>query len=522
MIVEIIFRLFGEWGINLKSKENRKANRTVPLTHSISYKMTILIVAVMLLSVIFAGVFGSLFLEKYYTKQKQSAVKKVYETFDDVVKTDAAINESTDLIKLNSILEKTGASAIVIDNSGTVLYTYGSEVPLRQRWRDLVFGFGDNKMFKSTVVEKNDNYSLLYTVDSNNNNYHYELVSSLSNDSDLVVRLSVENFKESLSITNHFYAGLAIALIIVITILMIILTRKYTIPMLQLAAISKKMSELDFDVKYEGHHNDELGILGDSMNEMSEKLESTITELKTANLELEKDIKQKEEVDELRKEFISNVSHELKTPIALIQGYAEGLSDGINDNPEDTKYYSDVIVDESNKLNKMVQKLMTLNQIEFGSVNLNIERFDIVEVINTLISRRQILSEKDNIKIEVVAPDKQFVWGDEFYIEEVITNYLNNAVNHVDDKHIIKVQVTENNGIVRVSVFNSGKPIPEDELEKIWVKFYKVDKARTREYGGSGIGLSIVKAIMDNHDKECGVINHTDGVEFWFELDANN
>ena len=518
---EIISRLFGEWGINLKSNSNTKENRTVPFTHSITYKLTFLIVAVMLLSVIFAGLFGPLFLEKYYTKQKQSAVKDVYESFNKVVQTDPQINVNTDLIELNSILEKTGASAIVIDNGGNVLFTYGSELPLKQRWRDLVFGYGNNRAYESTVVEKTNDYNLLYTKDESNKIYHYELVSQLPNDSDLVVRLSVENFKESLSITNKFYIGLLIALIVVITILMIILTRRYTIPMLQLASISKKMSELDFDVRYEGKHNDELGVLGDSMNEMSEKLETTITELKSANLELEKDIKQKEEVDELRKEFISNVSHELKTPIALIQGYAEGLNEGISDNPDDIKYYSEVIMDESNKLNKMVGQLLSLNQIEFGSVKLNLERFDIVEVINALISRRQILTEKKDVEIKVEAPDKQFVWGDEFYIEEVITNYLNNAINHVDERHIIKVQVVENNGIVRVSVFNSGKPIPADELENIWVKFYKIDKARTREYGGSGIGLSIVKAIMDNHDKDFGVVNHEDGVEFWFELDAD-
>ena len=519
---EIIFRLFGEWGINLKSRnsENKK-ERTVPITHSITYKLTFLIVAVMLLSVIFAGVFGSLFLEKYYVKQKQTAIKKIYNNFDEIMKKDADFSDLNDIAKLNTVCENTGASAIVINSSGQVLYMYGSEAPLRQRWRDLVFGYGDEKIYKSSVVEKNSDYNLLYTEDTSNSSLHYELVSKITDDTDLVIRLSVENFKESLSITNKFYIGLAIALIVVITILMIILTRRYTIPMLQLAAISKKMSELDFDVKYEGKHNDELGVLGDSMNEMSEKLEDTITELKSANIELEKDIKQKEEVDELRKEFISNVSHELKTPIALIQGYAEGLEEGITSNPEDMKYYCDVIVDESNKLNKMVGQLLALNQIEFGSVKLNVERFDIVEVIRSLIARRQILTEKNDIDIQVVAPDKQFVWGDEFYIEEVITNYLNNAVNHVDERHIIKVQVTEKNGIVRVSVFNSGKSIPEDELENIWVKFYKIDKARTREYGGSGIGLSIVKAIMDNHDKGCGTINHKDGVEFWFELDAD-
>ncbi len=484
--------------------------------------MTILIVAVMLLSVIFAGVFGSLLLEKYYTKQKQSAIKKIYTTFDEIIEKDPNFSDINDFARLNAICEKSGASAIVIDSSGKTLYLNGSEEQMKQRWRDLVFGYGDEKLFNSTVVEKNSDYNLLYTEDTTNNKMYYELVSKIADNTDLVVRVSVENFKESLKITNQFYMGLAIALIIVITILMIVLTRKYTIPMLQLAAISKKMSELDFDVKYEGHHNDELGVLGDSINEMSERLEENISELKEANIELQKDIKQKEEVDELRKEFISNVSHELKTPIALIQGYAEGLEEGITSNPDDMKYYCDVIVDESNKLNMMVQKLMTLNQIEFGSVKLNVERFDIVEVINSLISRREILTEKTNINVEVIAPEKAYVWGDEFYIEEVISNYLNNAFNHVDERHIIKVQVTENNGIVRVSVFNSGKPIPEEELENIWVKFYKIDKARTREYGGSGIGLSIVKAVMDNHEQECGVINHKDGVEFWFELDANN
>ena len=438
-------------------KKNK--NRTVPLTHSITFKITILIVVVMLLSVIFAGLFGSFFLEKYYTKQKQSSIKKIYKQFDKIKENDSYFNKTDNINELNNICEKTGASAIVVDSDGNVLYLYGSEVPLKQRWRDLVFGFGGDRMFKSSVVEKDDNYNLLYTTEASNNSRYYELVSKMSEDSDLVIRLSVENFKESLSITNKFYSVLAIALIILITIIMIILTRRYTIPMLQLASLSKKMSELDFDVKYEGKHNDELGVLGDSINEMSEKLEKNISELKSANIELEKDIKQKEEVDELRKEFISNVSHELKTPIALIQGYAEGLSEGINDNPEDIKYYSDVIMDESNKLNKMVQKLMTLNQIEFGSVNLNVERFDIVEVLKAVIDRVKILTEKDDIEIELISPDKQDVWGDEFYIEEVITNYLNNAFNHVDERRTIKVQVTNKNDIVRVSIFNSGKPI---------------------------------------------------------------
>jgi two-component system sensor histidine kinase VanS len=224
----------------------------------------------------------------------------------------------------------------------------------------------------------------------------------------------------------------------------------------------------------------------------------------------------------MRKEFISNVSHELKTPIALIQGYAEGLQESISDNPEDMDYYCDVIIDEAGKMNKMVKNLLTLNQLEFGNGSVNMERFDITSVIAGVIHSMQIKANEKQVNIEFNQMEPTYVWADEFQIEEVITNYLSNALNHVDENRIIQVKIQEKNGIVRVSVFNTGKNIPENELDNIWIKFYKVDKARTRAYGGNGIGLSIVKAIMDRHEKKCGAINRPDGVEFWFELDCNS
>ena len=334
--------------------------------------------------------------------------------------------------------------------------------------------------------------------------------------------MSVESFRESIAIANKFYLGVGISLILVTTIIIIGITRKYTQPLLQLADISKRMSELDFNVKYADERNDEIGVLGESMNEMSDKLETAISELKSANLQLHKDIAKKEEVDEMRKEFISNVSHELKTPIALIQGYAEGLQESISDNPEDMDYYCDVIIDEAGKMNKMVKNLLTLNQLEFGNGSVNMERFDITSVIAGVIHSMQIKANEKQVNIEFNQMEPTYVWADEFQIEEVITNYLSNALNHVDENRIIQVKIQEKNGIVRVSVFNTGKNIPENELDNIWIKFYKVDKARTRAYGGNGIGLSIVKAIMDRHEKKCGAINRPDGVEFWFELDCNS
>jgi signal transduction histidine kinase len=280
------------------------------------------------------------------------------------------------------------------------------------------------------------------------------------------------------------------------------------------------MSRLDFEAKYEGDSEDEIGILGNSMNALSDKLKETIGELKSANNELMKDIEEKTQIDKMRQEFIANVSHELKTPIALIQGYAEGLTEGMAEEKESRDYYCEVIMDEANKMNKMVRQLLTLNALESGHDQASIERFDLMELVNGVLTSTRILMEQKEAVISFSNDHPVYVWADEFKIEEVMTNYVSNALNHLSGERRIEIIIEEEENEVMVSVKNTGDPIPEEDLPNIWTKFYKVDKARTRAYGGSGIGLSIVKAIMDSHHKECGVENVEDGVRFWFTLDS--
>ena len=230
-------------------------------------------------------------------------------------------------------------------------------------------------------------------------------------------------------------------------------------------------------------------------------------------------------MDDSRQEFVSNVSHELKTPIALIQGYAEGLKEGITDDPESMEFYCDVIMDEANKMNTMVKRLLTLNQIEFGNDEPEMERFDINELIASVADANAIRAGQKNMSIVFDNRNEHnFVWADEYKTEEVLTNYISNALNHCDGKRAIEVRTekSENGGTITVTVYNSGKNIADEDLERIWEKFYKTDKARTREYGGNGIGLSIVKAIMDSMGQEYGVRNVSDGVEFWFNLDCKS
>ena len=298
-------------------------------------------------------------------------------------------------------------------------------------------------------------------------------------------------------------------------------SRRITQPVMQLAGLSQEMANLNFDARYTGSGRDEIGVLGSNFNKMSEQLEKTISELKRANNQLQMDIEQKEKIEEMRNEFLGNVSHELKTPIALIQGYAEGLKEGINDDPESREFYCDVIMDEADKMNHMVKNLLTLNQLEFGADEVQFERFDIVGLVRGVIASCEILIQQAGATVDFVADEKLDVWADEFKTEQVIRNYLTNAIHHAADEKRIEVRIRKEGKKAHISVYNSGRPIPEEDVPKLWDKFYKVDKAHTREYGGNGIGLSIVKAIMESFHQKYGVRNFDNGVEFWFELDAD-
>ena len=263
---------------------------------------------------------------------------------------------------------------------------------------------------------------------------------------------------------------------------------------------------------------------------MSEELEHTISELKTANNELQEDIEQKKQIDEMRKEFLSNVSHELKTPIALIQGYAEGLDDGVCEDPENRRYYLNVIIDEAGKMNSLVKQLLTLSKLESGAPELSRENFDLTELVRGVLHATKMMAENQSASVrasfvDAVSGEQELrvpvlVNADEFKIEEVLTNYISNALHHVNEGGSITVSVEPRGERIRLAVYNTGSSIPEEDLPHLWDKFYKVDKAHSRTYGGSGIGLSIVKAIMEAHGMPYGVENCPGGVRFFVELEA--
>ena len=423
-------------------------------------------------------------------------------------------------IEFQKICGKNNINILLLDTETRTIKTSSNDYDFLSK-QLLSYLFDKYTPGEDQILSQNENYEMLVMTDERLSQEYIDMWGVLDNGNLFLLRSPLEGIRQSVRLANRFLAYVGIGSAILSAFVILLVSGKVTEPIKELTRISERMIHLDFDAKYTGKSKTEIALLGQNINELSETLETTISELKSANNELQRDIERKTQIDEMRKEFLSNVSHELKTPIALIQGYAEGLKEGINDDAESREFYCEVIMDEAAKMNNMVKKLLTLNQLEFGNETITMERFDIVSLIRNYLQSAEILCTQKQIALRMEDYPPTSVWADEFMVEEVFGNYFSNAVNHIDGDRIIEVKLKQMDGKVRVSVFNTGQPIPEESLPRIWEKFYKVDKARTRAYGGSGVGLSIVKAIMESLNQKYGVINYDNGVEFWFELEMS-
>lgn len=485
------------------------------IKHSIKRQFALIFIGLMTGTILMCWLINNLFLEEYYIRSKTEVLYDAYITISQAANSDTyGTDEFAE--KLNDVCSVSNITVCIMDSNSQMRYeSVNGGRQLEAILLGYIFGY---QQPPTRVIEEGADYTIQMM------NYGEDdflmMYGRLSSGISFILRTPLESIRESAEIANRFFVYVGIVGIIAGGIIIWFVSRKITKPILELNRISEQMVHLNFEAKYEERSKNEIGLLGENINKLSASLEKAISELKTANNELQKDIEKKEQIDEMRKEFLANVSHELKTPIALIQGYAEGLSEGIDDDKESRDFYCEVIMDEACKMNRMVQKLLTLNQLEFGNDVVTMERFDITELVRNYIQSAAILTKQNGIQVRMEEYPPIFVWADEYKTEEVFMNYFSNAVNHCDGEKKIVVSLEQKEEKVRVSVFNTGTPIPEDSLPHLWEKFYKVDKARTREYGGSGVGLSIVKAIMESMNQEYGVENYTNGVLFWFELEV--
>ena len=487
--------------------------------HSINRQIAGIYITIIVLTIGIPLIMNVCFLGYFYRHEKEQAMISTFELVNR-----AAVSGSFQDDQFQDELEKAHAnhsiSVVVMDSAGNILLSTSQDTD--DMYSQLLYAvFGSGPQTDKPFWQMGDNYIIQQQEDHRLGEDYLVLWGTLDNGNLIMLRSAIEGIRESTGLSNRFLIMIGVGALLISILATLFLTRRITKPIIALTDLSKRMTNLDFQAKYVSQKNkNEVDVLGEHMNELSQTLEKTILELKQANHDLQEDIALKEENQRRQQEFIANVSHELKTPIALIQGYAEGLEEGVSDDQESREYYCDVIIDEAKKMNRMVLSMISLNQIESGNSQMTYDHFDIVELLKGMLQSMQILFDQEGIIYDFPYTEPVMVYADEYAVEQVVNNYLSNAIHYAKYDKRVDVKLVCEGQRVRISVFNTGDPIPQESIGQIWDKFYKVDKARTREYGGTGIGLSLVKAIMDSLKQNYGVYNHENGVEFWFELEC--
>ena len=488
---------------------------------SVRVRLFLMLSVIILSIVLFLIVINTFVYKPFFFYAKQKSLLNVYNSLN------AYYNNPDSNIDIDLELEKAavnnGIDIIIKTQDNIIIYTSNKDFLANITQTNIQQESIFNVFNKDNTLYKDEKTTIKQVKDKETNLEYIILSGTLDNGYSLTLRLPNSSVEESAKISNTFLYSAGLVIIVLSGIIIIFVSKRFAEPISELEEIATKMSHLDFSTKYEPRDvDDEINNLGKSINTMSYELEKTIKQLKKNNTELEKDIEEKAKIDEMRKQFISDVSHELKTPIALIQGYAEGLQENINTDEESRKFYVDVILDEANKMDNLVKKLLELMKLEYKTREFNNNNFDIVELIREVIRKSKVMIEEEKLEIRFDANQKAIVNADEFYIEQVVTNYLTNAIKNIEEingEKYIEIKINEVDDKIRISIFNTGKNIAIEDLSRIWNRFYKVDTSRNRESGGSGIGLAFVKAIMNNYQNKYGVDNKINGVEFYFELD---
>ena len=491
------------------------------------WKKLFIITSVILILFISAIIyFQSLSFENFYVKRKIRRFEKNIERFNGLY-SQSYINNLNLNHMMRQFEESNNAKIVIIDSFGKVKSIGDSKIDeesskyntinrIIQEW------ILDPESLKEILQLKKTKTSIYYNPDYDINNIVCISLTSGQKENNIIIGVSsLQPIEEASEIIKEFYIYIFIGAVIIVIILSLIYANMITKPLVKLNNSAKRISEMDFSQECDVNSDDELGNLASTLNFLSRRLNSALTELQLKNMKLEQDIEKERKLDRMRKEFVAGVSHELRTPISIISGYAEGLKDNIAD--EDSReFYLDVIIDEAAKMNTLVSDMLDLSQLESGNFTMKPEPFNIDELIKKCINKQQQFFQQKNIKIQEDLAKDVCVNGDFLRIEQVITNFLNNAIRHTPENGIVNIKIIDEQQICKVEVENQGEHLSENDLEHIWDRFYKADKSRNRVAGGIGLGLSIVKNILLMHNSTFGVRNTELGVCFFFTLKKVN
>jgi signal transduction histidine kinase len=496
----------------------------------------VLIISIIFLSFVVLTITASqLFLRPYYLKMKEQSLSLSYHDLEHI---DFTAPEEEIFIELEKIEEKRGIHIYIIDGEYHEFYCAGRSSNIMRSIGEKDSG---KKWFSPWMVPDNsENPSKVFTetpiiserMNERLSSGYLSLYAKLMKE-DLsgakvpffvIINVPVSAVEDGITVISNFAIIAAVLILIAGIFVTYFMSMSIVRPIVNITRATKKMANLDFSAVIPVRSNDEIGELSNDINYLSSQLEMKINELREANIRLTEDIREKEAMDRMKKDLVSSVSHELKTPLSIILGYCEGLEYNINSS--EREYYCSVIKDEAEKMNALAERILSLAELQSGSMVLRLERFDLSELAGERCAKFSILADERKVAVTCEAEGDCTVTADRLRIEEVVNNLLSNALNHTPENGRVEVSVTKKIDEIELIVYNSGSSIPQESLPHIWESFYKADKARTRKYSGAGLGLSIARAVLQSHSDSgiatsCRAENTDGGVRFTVTLAAD-
>lgn len=343
---------------------------------------------------------------------------------------------------------------------------------------------GEETSFEKILNPINNSVSLLYGI-KKGNGY-------------IFLFTSLEDIGTTTSLIKNQLIYITLLAILFSIIIALFLSRRIAKPISDMTKNAKKLAEGNYNVEFNMTGIQEIDELANNLNYLEQEVSKT---------------------DSYRRDLMANVSHDLKTPLTMIKAYAEMIRDITIDNKEKTRENLNVIIDETDRLNILVNDILELNKLQNNQDTLNIEKFDLVELINDILKRYQIIKETENYKLILESPESVMVKADKKRISQVIYNLINNAINYTGDDLTVTIKITEHSKDCKVEIIDTGKGIDEKDLPNIWNRYYKKEKNHKRNVVGTGLGLSIVKNILEQHNFKYGVNSIKDkGTTFYFQV----
>lgn len=479
---------------------------------SLRRNLIVLALSVLVLYYLMMVLFNALFMEPYYLHRVEKTLVSAYDTLRDCGTYDL---ETVSQLEENNL-------TIVIADRDTDEILYNSQVSDRYMpdFKDRLLPYiKENAMAADTGYNINTDEMRQHTTSGATYTSEKRVMLGGITDQYVVeISTSYASISQASSISMQFSLIVGLMVMILAALAFSRMSSAVVGPITQITSIAQQIAHLDFSQKCDVRAGGEIGDMARSVNTMSDFMQTYIAQLQAANEQLKADIQLQKEQEEARRNLVANLSHDLKTPIGLISGYADGLRHGMAKTDTEIKEYCDVICDESDRMMVLILKMMELFRLESGTVTLEPEEFDLGDLLNYEVEIFSMEMERAGIQLKKEYAGSLYVNTDYFSVEQVVTNYMQNAITHMNQGNQMSLRVTEKGSFYRVSLFNSSAPIPEEELPRLWDSFYRLDKSRRRAGRESGLGLSIVKRNMELLGGGYGVANVDGGVVFWADF----